>query len=282
MAQLWGSIQTPEAQQRLLQAISGLIRQEITHLRIPIDAASQFEPSQIGTIIGTLTDALLPHIALSLGIGLTKGPGILGDREGYPDFVHTSGYRLELKGLFKDNPDVGLKKPPTRREASARLTQKVTPKNVQPDNDALLILVYQLEPTRQDPSLLSPVVVDLGIFPVIECIKARDHRLTSRGGRWFGDYETPTVLSKAGKRKLKQGETLNTSLYGRKESERHDFNEDTNFGKLKRIPLRPLHEFLAKHGAAFSPKGTYPTLWQIGSLEQSDLLPDLNDDDDDD
>ena len=67
MAQLWGSIQTSEAQQRLLQALSGLIRQEITHLRIPIDAASQFEPSQIGTIIGTLTDALLPHIALSLG-----------------------------------------------------------------------------------------------------------------------------------------------------------------------------------------------------------------------
>lgn len=282
MSQLWGSIQTTEAQQQLLQALSGLIRQEITHLRIPIDAASQFEPSQIGTIIGTLTDALLPHIALSLGIGLTKGPGILGDREGYPDFVHSSGYRLELKGLFKDNPNVDLKKPPTRREASARLTQKVTPKNVRPDDDALLILVYQLEPTREDVSLLSPVVVDLGIFPVIECINARDHRLTSRGGRWFGDYETPTVLSKAGKRKFRLGAPLNTSLYGRKESEAHDFNEDTNFGKLKRIPLRPLHEFLAKHGAAFSSKGTYPTLWKIGGSDVFGLLPDLDEEDDDD
>ena len=276
----WGTIQDEYAQHQLFAALSGLINQEIHHLRIPVDAASHFEPSQIGTIIGTLTDALLPHIALSLGIGLTKGPGILGDREGYPDFNHTSGYRIELKGLFKDNPNVQLKKPPTRREASARLTQKVTPKNVQPDDDALLILVYQLEPTRADPTLLSPVVVDLGIFPVVDCIMARDHRLTSRGGRWFGDYETPAVLSKAGKRKVKSGVTPNIEFYGRKESEGHDFNEDTNFGKLKRIPLQSLHLFLAKHGAGFASKGTYPTLWKIDVSDQPDLLPNLEDDED--
>lgn len=272
MAGKWGSIRTAEAQQQLLDALRPLINHEITNLRIPVEAASQFEPSQIGTIIGTLTDALLPSIALSLGIGLTKGPGVLGDREGYPDFGHGSGYRLELKGLFKDNVAVKLKKPPTRREPSARLTQKVTTKNVRPDEDALLLLVYQLEPTARDPSLLSPVIVDLGIFPVIDCILARDHRLTSAGGRWFGDYETPTILSRIGKQKFKLDAPLNTLYYGRKESEGHDYNEDTNFGKLKRIPLKSLHIFLAKHGASFASKGAYPSPWSFAT-DQLNLLP---------
>ena len=34
--------------------------------------------------------------------------------------------------------------------------------------------------------------------------------------------------------------------YGRKESEGKDFNEDTNFGKLKRIPHPNLQAFLRK------------------------------------
>ncbi len=71
--------------------------------------------------------------------------------------------------------------------------------------------------------------------------------MTDSGGRWFGKYETPTILSKRGRRKLKRGEPLDTSSYGRKESEEKDFNEDTNFGKLKRIPHPKLQAFLAKY-----------------------------------
>ncbi len=273
MAQ-WGSITTQVAIDNLRQALSPLLSQEITNLQIPKEAAIKFEPSQIGTIVGTLTDALLPYLALSVGVGLHKSIGILGDREGYPDFTHDSGYRIELKGLFKDNPAVNLKKPPTRREPSARLTQKVTLKNVREHEDALLVVAYHLDKSKNNESLLSPHIIDLEIIPVIECIRARDHRLTASGGRWFGDYETPTILSKAGKRKLHLGQPLNTKSYGRKESEGYDYNEDTNFGKLKRIPHKPLQTFLAKHGASFASKGDYPAFWQIGADEDFELLSD--------
>jgi hypothetical protein len=266
----WGSLLNGNAAQELATALSPLIGVEISYLKIPPDAAAQFEPSQVGTIVGTLTDAVLSSIALERQVGLTKGAGILGDREGYPDFDHEAGYRIELKGLFCDNPDVKLKKPPTRREPSARLTQKVTVKNVIVDSDALLILSYQLQRSSDGSGLLTPVVRDLGIFPVIECVRARDHRLTQRGGMWFGDYETPAVLSKAGKAKLRRDEHLDTSAYGRKESEGKDFNEDTNFGKLKRIPYKPLQEFLARNGAHFAARGTYPTPWLIEGFDASD------------
>ena len=81
---------------------------------------------------------------------------------------------------------------------------------------------------------------------MIDCILARDHRLERSGGRWFGNYETPCVPSKIGRRKRKRGEPLDKSSYGRKKSEGKDFNEDTNFGKLKRVPYRPLQLFLNK------------------------------------
>jgi hypothetical protein len=281
MALKWGSIRTPEAQKNLSEALSPLIGTEISNLKIPVAAAAEFEPSQIGTIVGTLVDAMLPHIAEKLQVGLSKNPSILGAREGYPDYFHSSGYRLELKGLFKDNLEVTLKKPPTPREPSARLTQKVTVNNVRPDEDALLIVAYQLAPTAADNTLLSPVIVDLFICPVIDCVYARDHRLSARGGKWFGDFETPGVLSKSGKRKVKAGQALNADVYGRKESEGHDYNEDTNFGKLKRIPHQPIQEFLAKHGAAFAAVGTYPQPWRIVPNGSAELLVELDDDDDD-
>lgn len=91
--------------------------------------------------------------------------------------------------------------------------------------------------------------------------------LTSRGGIWFGDHQTPTVLSKAGKNKIATGEPLNRLDYGRKESEGRDFNEDTNFGKLKRIPYKPLQEFLARNGAHFSARGNYPSPWVTSGYE---------------
>ncbi|MBX7135398.1 MAG: hypothetical protein K1X67_22235 [Fimbriimonadaceae bacterium] len=284
----WGSITENSALVALTEALKPLCGVQVKYLQLPLDLALQIEPSQVGTIVGTLTDLLLPRIALEQGIGLTKAAGILGDREGYPDFEHDSGYRIELKGAFRDNPEVPMKKPPTPREPSARLTQKVTVKNVDPDKDALLILVYELEPVREDTSLLSPTIVDLGLFPVIECINARDYRMTSGGGRWFGNYETPTILSKAGKRARTGGQPLNEVGYGRKESEGYHFNEDTNFGKLKRIPYRPLQEFLKRAGCQFAATGGYPAPWSMSKQDQelaltldvatddgSDLLADL-------
>lgn len=259
----WGSITTANALESLRTALTPLRDTQVRYLQLPADPALQIEPSQVGTIVGTLTDLLLPRIALEKGIGLTKAAGLLGDREGYPDFQHNAGYRVELKGVFRDNPKVAMKKPPTPREPSARLTQKVTEKNVNPDRDALLLLVYELEPLRDDPTLLSPTIVDVGLFPVIECVRARDARMTEAGGRWFGNYETPTILSKAGARHRQAGLPLNEERYGRKESEGHHFNEDTNFGKMKRIPYKPLQEFLKKAGCQFAPKGVYPSPWSM-------------------
>jgi hypothetical protein len=94
-------------------------------LSIPVASLAGFEPSQIGTICGTLMDACLPFLEEIPRVGLHKHGGILGDREGYPDYKHESGYRLELKLLYVDNMSLKMKRPPTRREASARLTQKV-------------------------------------------------------------------------------------------------------------------------------------------------------------
>src|SRR5487761_766338 len=100
-----------------------LIGQRFRSLSLPILALAAFEPSQIGTIVGALMDALIPHLEIK-GVGLEKHAGILGDREGYPDYKHVSGKRVELKLLYVDNPALKMKKPPTPREPSACLTQK--------------------------------------------------------------------------------------------------------------------------------------------------------------
>lgn len=262
----WGSVTNSNALAQLEAALKPLCGVTVDYLKLPTEMGEEIEPSQIGTIVGTLTDLLLPRIALEKGIGLTKAisfGGTLGAREGYPDFKHDAGYRVELKGAFRDNKNVKMKKPPTPREPSARLTQKVSVKNVRPDEDALLVLVYQLEQRKDDASLLSPVIVNVGLFPVIECVRARDARMAAAGGRWFGDYQTPTIPSVIGKKKIRAGMLLNLKIYGRKKEEGHDFNEDTNFGKLKRIPYRPLQEFLRDNGCQFAPKGVYPTKWSM-------------------
>ena len=263
----WGPITNADALTSLEEALKPLCGTTVDYLKLPAEMGMEIEPSQVGTIVGTLTDLLLPRIALEKGIGLKKAVsfgGTLGEREGYPDFQHDdAGYRIELKGAFRDNANVKMKKPPTPREPSARLTQKVTEKNVDADRDALLVLVYELEPRRDDPSLLSPTIVNLGLFPVIECVRARDARMTSGGGRWFGDYQTPTILSAIGKKNLRAGIALDLQNYGRKKDEGRDFNEDTNFGKLKRIPYRPLQEFLRDNGCQFAATGNYPERWSM-------------------
>ena len=261
---------TDEEIQTLEKALSPLIGVRFDLLRLPRTILKEFEPSQIGTIVGTLLDAAIPKLSEIMNddesfakVGLTKHEGILGDREGYPDYHHSSGKRVELKLLYVDPDGIEMKKPPTRREPSARLTQKVTIKNVIPSDDVLLVIAYQLQPFPDNDDLIMPNIIDLAVFPVIDCILARDKRLADQGGKWFGNYETPGVVSKAGRLKLAKGMTLNDKMYGRKESEGLDYNEDTNFGKLKRIPYKPLQEFLKKHGASYASRGNYPEPWVI-------------------
>ena len=223
-----------------------LVDVQFRNLTLPVVALRAFEPSQVGTIVGTLMDALLPHLSDIPQVGLEKHEGILGEREGYPDYKHVSGLRVELKLIYVDNPALKMKRPPTRREPSARLTQKVTVKNVIPSTDTMLLIAYQLRPIPENPDVVSPTIIDLDVLSMIELVEARDNRLTSAGGRWFGNYETPTVPSKKGLRKLGAGVALDSTSYGRKESEGKDFNEDTNFGKLKRIPHAQLQAFIRK------------------------------------
>ena len=255
----------------LAQRLEPLNGVQLKVLQLPRSVLSAFEPSQVGTIVGALMDACIPELSDLLEqerpdlkeVGLSKHEGVLGEREGYPDYRHDSGKRLELKLLYKDPEGVEMKKPPTPREPSARLTQKVTLKNVDPKADALMVLAYELRPLPDSPELYSPTIMDIGLFSMIDCINARDDRLTRSGGIWFGAYETPCIPSKRGKQKEKNGEPLDESQYGRKESEGKDFNEDTNFGKLKRVPYKPLQLYLRKHRASYANRGNWPEPWEI-------------------
>ena len=250
--------------------LSEFINKQLDILKLPVEVLKYFEPSQIGTIIGTLVDACLPNFDLLFpeihafsARKIQKHEGILGDREGYPDFKHVNGLRLELKMVYLDPSDIEMKIPPTPREPSARLTQKVTLKNVVPDTDLLFVIAYKMKRVPTDPNFACPTIINFGLFPVIDCVNARDKRLIDSGGKWFGDYETPAILSNSGKEKLDKGIRLDSSSYGRKESEGHDYNEDTNFGKLKRIPYKPLQEFLKSVGANYMSSGNYPETWNI-------------------
>ena len=237
----------------LTRILSPLVGVQFSLLSLPKEILLGFEPSQIGTIVGSLMDACIPQLASIPTttplphLGLHKHEGILGEREGYPDYLHDSGYRLELKLLYVDNAKIEMKKPPTPREPSARLTQKVTFKNVIPNKDLLLVIAYSLEENKLMKECYSPTIKSIALFPIYDCILARDLRMYRDGGGWFGHMETPTVLSKIGKNKSRADAPLDYTMYGRKESEGKDFNEDTNFGKLKRIPYEPLQKFLTEH-----------------------------------
>lgn len=241
----------------LRDALRPLKGVQFDSLRLPLAALKDIEPSQVGTIVGALMDALIPQLDGIGNVGLKKHEGLLGDREGYPDYRHpASGLRVELKLIFVDNPEIRMKKPPTAREPSARLTQKVTVKNVVPSTDAMLLIAYQLQASSARPDAATPTIIDLEVFSMIDLVEARDKRLVKSGGRWFGNYETPCVLSKRGKMKIRKGIAVDMSTYGRKESEGKDFNEDTNFGKLKRIPHPALKAFLRKHSGGASGLGS--------------------------
>ena len=128
---------TPAEIEQLRVALKPLFGQQFEILKIPRAILGVFEPSQIGTIVGALMDACIPSLSEILpddkslaDVGLIKHEGILKDREGYPDYRHVSGKRLELKLLYVEPEGLDMKKPSTPREPSARLTQKVTVKNV--------------------------------------------------------------------------------------------------------------------------------------------------------
>lgn len=57
------------------------------------------------------------------------------------------------------------------------------------------------------------------VFSVYDCILARDRRMYDSNGGWFGLFETPTILSNSGKRKLDANLPVDYSSYGRKENE---------------------------------------------------------------
>lgn len=236
---------TPLELQALRNVFQPLVGLKITWLSIPNQALPGFEPSQIAVIVNTLLDAILPqieHLATDeenakrlRTIGLSKAPGIIGQREGYPDYVHASGKRVELKGLFVDNQALPMKRPPTAREPSARLKENVTIDVIHPENDALLLAAAQLK--EDESGGCSPYIIDIGVFSMVECVRARDGRLAEAGGRWIDGI--PKVVKKASLKKYSAGKRLATA----------DFEKDTNFGKLKRIPYPPLQDFMRKHGA---------------------------------
>ena len=229
----------------LKEAFQPLVGFPITWLSIPEAALHGFEPSQLAVIVNTLLDGILPqieHLATDtenadrlLGsIGLSKSPGEIGERESYPDYVHVSGKRVELKGLFVDNAELAMKRPPTQREPSARLKENVTIDVIDPANDALLVAATQLQ--ADEFGACSPYIIDIEVFSMVECVRARDKRLADAGGKWFGSLA-----------KGREEKSLSRHLAGHSLTD-NDYEKDTNFGKLKRIPFQPLQDFLHKHG----------------------------------
>ena len=68
-------------------ALKPLVGAQFNILSIPKEILLAFEPSQIGTIIGTLMDACIPQLSKITeshtfdSVGLRKNNGILGERE---------------------------------------------------------------------------------------------------------------------------------------------------------------------------------------------------------
>ena len=59
----------------LTAQMQGLIGVQFDSLTLPAVGLLAFEPSQVGTIVGTLMDALIPHLPNADKIGLKKAPG---------------------------------------------------------------------------------------------------------------------------------------------------------------------------------------------------------------
>lgn len=216
------------------------------------------DPGDVGTLFGVAADVGIPvldeHGDLDFGaLKIQRNAGTAGQRSGYPDLdiagpavseiIGFPSVRAELKLVYLDPTDVKMKNPPTMREPSARLA--VHKSLVKPD-DLLLVAAYKPAPIVDEPDSFAAQIVDFKLFSARRCVQKRDSALTQRGGRWFGS--TPTVLSRLGQRKVNLGQALDLSSYGKKDADGRDFNEDTNFGKLSRIPYALLLKFLQVQG----------------------------------
>ena len=232
----------PDQVEQLKAEFEPLIGLRIDWLALPESVLPGFEPSQIAVIVNTLLDAALPQLKLLQvqdpdnkkrleEVGLSKFRGLIGERESYPDYLHKSGFRVELKGLFVDNPALRLKRPPTPREPSARLKENVTTNDVVADKDVLMVAAVQLQ---EFDHVCYPVITEVDLFPMLECINARDGRLLKGGGRWKDGQ--PQVVKTTSQAKRRKGQPLSDE----------DYAKDTNFGKLNRIPYQPLVAMLLK------------------------------------
>lgn len=182
---------------------SPLIGMKFNQLSLGRTALRSFQPSQFGSLVGTLLDGLLLDLDF---MGLER---CALARENYPDYVHRSGVRVELKTVAAGAAPAG--------ERSARL--KVGASAVR-HRDVLLVLAYGLTPNSKRSLFLSPQIVGFEVFNVGRLVKQRDERLLKSNGYFDGDGKAILVN--------KEGRSL----------------EDTNFGKLDRIPDTKLQMFL--------------------------------------
>ena len=53
---------TGEQLGELRNALRPLVKVQLTSLRLPKPTLADMEPSQVGTIVGTLMDAMIPHV----------------------------------------------------------------------------------------------------------------------------------------------------------------------------------------------------------------------------
>src|SRR5258708_12220698 len=77
------------------RALRPLLGVRLNVLNLPRAVLSEFEPSQVGTIVGTLVDACLPQLHLIAAdptplkkVGLANHAGLLKAPDGYPPFMH--------------------------------------------------------------------------------------------------------------------------------------------------------------------------------------------------
>ena len=185
----------------------------IRQFSFPINSRA-FEPSQLGSIVGSLFEVWLPFTMN----GVMKHRCGNNNRETYPDLILSSRERVELKLILHCDHGKILREPPLK-ESAARLGHAVTEHNVE-SHDFALVVIYDI---KVDKAACFPEVVQCKPFPILELIRARDADLVRRGGMW--GRERPMVKANTG-----------------------GFKIDSNFGKLSRIPHAGLQTFLASAG----------------------------------
>lgn len=214
-------------------------------LRLTSEAVFNIDHSNLGGTAGALFETALkcpntlPDELKMLGLR-KDGSTTAGDRDGYPDLRHESGDAHENKVIHAYDMDhkAVTKTRKSDSEACARL--KVTSDVVNPRRDFLLVLAWAMKPIKNEVNLYSPKIMDFDVFPVINCVVARDNYLLKRGGLWING--SAVVLSRLGQSKIKRGEQVDATSFGNGK----DYKRDTN-QKIGRIPYKPLINFISKY-----------------------------------